>query len=181
MSNILSEISLHDIIYKLKDDNAVTQEQLEEALGNIDVSSGIYIQSTEPENPKVGDVWIDTDDEGGEVLAAVATSGNYNDLINRPTSMTPTTHTHTRSEITDFPTSMPASDVSAWAKASTKPTYTASEVGADASGTATGLINRTNAVNAANTSYTTYMARGESLNSSETNPGINGAIAWQYA
>ena len=29
-----------------------------------------------------------------------------------------------------YPTSLPASDVSAWAKASTKPTYTASEVGA---------------------------------------------------
>lgn len=39
-------------------------------------------------------------------------------------------HTHTKSEITDFPTSLPASDVSAWAKASTKPTYTADEVGA---------------------------------------------------
>ena len=39
-------------------------------------------------------------------------------------------HSHTKSQITDFPTSMPASDVSAWAKASTKPTYTASEVGA---------------------------------------------------
>ena len=39
-------------------------------------------------------------------------------------------HTHTKSEITDFPTSMPASDVYSWAKASSKPTYTASEVGA---------------------------------------------------
>ena len=39
-------------------------------------------------------------------------------------------HKHTKSEITDFPTSMPASDVYSWAKASTKPTYTASEVGA---------------------------------------------------
>lgn len=29
-----------------------------------------------------------------------------------------------------YPTTLPASDVSAWAKASTKPTYTASEVGA---------------------------------------------------
>ena len=41
-------------------------------------------------------------------------------------------HTHTKSQITDFPTSMPASDVYAWAKASTKPTYTYSEVGAAA-------------------------------------------------
>ena len=39
-------------------------------------------------------------------------------------------HTHTKSQITDFPSSMPASDVYAWAKASTKPSYTASEVGA---------------------------------------------------
>ena len=39
------------------------------------------------------------------------------------------THTHTKSEITDFPTSLPASDVSSWAKATTKPTYTKSEVG----------------------------------------------------
>ncbi len=42
----------------------------------------------------------------------------------------PATHSHTKSQITDFPTSMPASDVSAWAKAATKPTYTANEVGA---------------------------------------------------
>lgn len=40
------------------------------------------------------------------------------------------THTHTVSQISDFPASMPASDVSAWAKAETKPTYTAAEVGA---------------------------------------------------
>lgn len=39
-------------------------------------------------------------------------------------------HTHVKADITDFPASLPASDVSAWAKAATKPTYTASEVGA---------------------------------------------------
>ena len=37
-------------------------------------------------------------------------------------------HTHTKSQITDFPTSMPASDVYAWAKASSKPTYSMGEV-----------------------------------------------------
>lgn len=41
-------------------------------------------------------------------------------------------HSHRKSQITDFPTSMPASDVYAWAKASTKPAYTATEVGAAA-------------------------------------------------
>ena len=38
-------------------------------------------------------------------------------------------HTHTKAQITDFPTSMPASDVYAWAKAPTTPSYTKSEVG----------------------------------------------------
>lgn len=38
-------------------------------------------------------------------------------------------HTHKKADITDFPTSMPASDVPAWAKSSTKPTYTKAEVG----------------------------------------------------
>ena len=41
----------------------------------------------------------------------------------------PISHMHTKSQITDFPTSMPASDVSAWAKAATKPSYTKAEVG----------------------------------------------------
>lgn len=39
-------------------------------------------------------------------------------------------HKHTKSDITDFPSSLPASDVYSWAKAASKPTYTASEVGA---------------------------------------------------
>ena len=42
------------------------------------------------------------------------------------------------------------------------------------------MINRTGSVAAANTSYTTLMARGSSLHSAETSPSVNGAIAWQY-
>jgi hypothetical protein len=44
----------------------------------------------------------------------------------------PSSHTHTKSQITDFPSSMPASDVYAWAKAPSKPSYSYSEVGAAA-------------------------------------------------
>lgn len=47
-------------------------------------------------------------------------------------------------------------------------------------GTATKLLNRTNAVNEANSNYTTFMARGASLNSAEVNPTANGLIAWTY-
>lgn len=39
-------------------------------------------------------------------------------------------HTHTKDQITNFPTSLPASDVSAWAKQPNKPSYTPSEIGA---------------------------------------------------
>lgn len=88
-------------------------------------------------------------------LAIVATSGSYNDLTNKPTIPTESTvegwgfikqtsggvnsvkvgsTTYNSSNgivsLPAYPTTLPASDVSAWAKASTKPTYTASEVGA---------------------------------------------------
>lgn len=71
-------------------------------------------------------------------LKTIAFTGKFSDLIDKPTTVdgygitnaSKTGHKHTKSEITDFPTSMPASDVSAWAKASTKPTYTPTEVGA---------------------------------------------------
>ena len=41
--------------------------------------------------------------------------------------------------------------------------------------------NRATSVAAADTNYTTYMARGEALNSSDTNPSVNGAISWTYS
>lgn len=103
-------------------------------------------------------------------FAAVATSGSYNDLVNKPAIPTipgslknpnaltislngasqgaydgstvkninitassvgaaPSSHTHSKSQITDFPASMPASDVYPWAKQSSKPSYTIGEVG----------------------------------------------------
>lgn len=41
-------------------------------------------------------------------------------------------------------------------------------------------LNRTTNVNASDTNYTTYMARGEALFSTETTPTVNGCIAWVY-
>lgn len=38
-------------------------------------------------------------------------------------------HQHEKADITDFPISMPASDVHSWAKATTKPSYTKAEIG----------------------------------------------------
>jgi len=64
-----------------------------------------------------------------EDLKMVAFTGNYNDLTGRPSAFPPSSHKHTKSEITDFPSSMPASDVPAWAKAAKKPSYSWSEIG----------------------------------------------------
>lgn len=45
-----------------------------------------------------------------------------------------TPHNHSVKDISDFPQSMPASDVPAWAKEESKPSYSASEVGASPTG-----------------------------------------------
>lgn len=60
--------------------------------------------------------------------AATASSVDWSGVTNKPTSFTPSIHTHTTSEITDFPTSLPASDVYDWAKAATKPSYSWAEI-----------------------------------------------------
>ncbi len=63
-------------------------------------------------------------------LKMVAFTGDYDDLNGKPPSFPPSSHKHAKSDITDFPSSMPASDVKAWAKAANKPSYTAAETGA---------------------------------------------------
>lgn len=64
-------------------------------------------------------------------LSSTSTNPVQNKVINTALSgKSNTGHTHTKSQITDFPTSMPASDVYSWAKQSSKPSYSASEVGA---------------------------------------------------
>lgn len=68
-----------------------------------------------------------------------STNTIYNPSVSKTVNITPaaigaaaSSHTHTKSQITNFPSSMPASDVYAWAKASSKPSYSYSEVGAAA-------------------------------------------------
>lgn len=85
-------------------------------------------------------------------------------------------HDHTKAQIIDFPSSMPASDVLAWAKASTKPSYTKAEVGlsnvdntadsaksvnyATSAGSATKATNDHSGRNI----YNTYKTKAESAN-----------------
>jgi len=74
---------------------------------------------------------------GGDTLYPV-TSWNF--LVDRPASYNPAAHTHVKANITDFPTSMPASDVYAWAKAASKPAYTPGEIGTKTSAEITAEI-----------------------------------------
>jgi hypothetical protein len=59
---------------------------------------------------------------------AFADELTWNAIGGKPSTFTPSSHTHTKSQITDFPSSMPASDVYAWAKAPSKPSYSWSEI-----------------------------------------------------
>ena len=54
---------------------------------------------------------------------------SWNAITNKPSVFTPDTHDHYVADILNFPASLPASDVSAWAKAATKPSYNFSEIG----------------------------------------------------
>lgn len=53
---------------------------------------------------------------------------SWSEVTSKPSTFTPSSHTHTKSQIIDFPVSMPASDVYEWAKASKKPSYSWSEI-----------------------------------------------------
>lgn len=82
-----------------------------------------YTGSTGQINSDVAEVRKDFDEHTHEIA-------NVTGLQSALDGKASSSHTHTKSQITDFPTSLPASDVYAWAKESTKPSYTALEVGA---------------------------------------------------
>lgn len=76
---------------------------------------------------------IDTKITIDSILSNNSTNPVQNKVVNAALAgKAEKTHNHTKNQITDFPTSMPASDVYSWAKAETKPVYTATEVGAAA-------------------------------------------------
>ena len=78
------------------------------------------------------DTKLASEDGYAPYSAGTAASVPWSGVTGKPSTYTPSTHTHTKSQITDFPTSLPASDVYEWAKAASKPSYTYSEVGAAA-------------------------------------------------
>ena len=88
-------------------------------------------------------------------------------------------HTHTKSDIKDFPSSLPASDVYAWAKASSKPSYSKSEVGL---GNVDNTADANKSVNYATTAgATTKVTRVKHLSTAEELDGFAEANVFQYA
>lgn len=85
---------------------------------------------------------------GKPSLATVATSGSYNDLSNKPTIPTVPTNVSAFNNDAGYLTGYTESDptISSWAKQPTKPTYTASEVGATTAADVYRLVAGTNVV-----------------------------------
>jgi hypothetical protein len=86
-----------------------------------------------------------------------------------------------------IPTSLPASDVYNWAKQPSKPSYSASEVGArpntwtpSASEVGAGTFGGQVVANASGQAVGTSLLRNSRIVSADTNPTVNGEICWTY-
>ena len=145
----------HDDTYREKTDNLfidgiiLKKGDIQTALsiddaGNIYVSGNFYATGSvsaggpggESSAPVASVVsWGETQETGyGLLKVQESDEGTLVALDSHTHDYAATTHSHTWSDITDAPASFPASDVYAWAKAETKPSYSYSEVGAAAAG-----------------------------------------------
>ena len=152
----------------------VEDDEARFALTTNEVQKGDTVKVTSTKNMYfvVDDTKLNEEDGYEVYTAGSATSVPWSGVTGKPSTFTPSTHTHQTSEISglddalaekatsaqgakadtavqsvkisgndtelkhgtsvtlpEYPTTLPASDVSAWAKAPTKPTYTKSEVG----------------------------------------------------
>lgn len=139
-------------------------------------------------------------------FAALDSNGNLEDSGKAAEDFANATHTHTKSEISDFPTSMTPSahaashktggadalapaDIGAAAAVHThtvtdlpvQMTLSDSDTNIPSSGAVADLVGRSTAVTGADTNYMSYMARGEALASADTTPSYNGQICWTYS
>ena len=99
----------------------------------LDTSTMINKLSVGTSDPVDSDFYIAQYANGGDTTTTYhrrSHSALWNYIKSKANSVyAASSHTHTKSQITDFPTSLPASDVYSWAKASAKPSYSKSEVG----------------------------------------------------
>lgn len=106
-------------------------------------SSQLYVEAPdEPKGQPAGALWMDTRSMAMKIKTLSGGYEKYDDKADKD-------HRHTKEQISNFPDSMPASDVSDWAKAKNKPTYTAADVGAAVTDTYSATISPTWSGNAA--------------------------------
>ena len=93
---------------------------------HVTVDAALSADSTNPVQNKVIKSALDGKSNTGHTHDdRYYTESEINTKLNAKAN---SSHTHTKSQITDFPTSMPASDVYSWAKQPSKPSYTIGEV-----------------------------------------------------
>lgn len=114
-----------DRLIKVADDTA----RFKLTTKDVQLGDSVKVASTKKMYIVIDETKLSSEAGYEPYTADSATSVPWSGVTGKPSAYTPSSHTHTKSQITDFPTSMPASDVYAWAKASTKPTYSKSEVG----------------------------------------------------
>lgn len=114
-----------DRLIKVVDDTA----RFKLTTKDVQLGDSVKVTSTKKMYIVVDETKLSSEDGYEPYTADSATSVPWSGVTGKPSTYTPSSHTHTKSQITDFPTSMPASDVSDWAKASSKPSYSKSEVG----------------------------------------------------
>lgn len=151
-----------------KIDQNATYESLRLA-HNETVETVTTIQ-TEIEEVKNSSVTPDNLPIAGESLGVVKSGGDVTIEADGTMTVNDNSHNHTVENISNFPSSLPASDVHEWAKAESKPTYTASEVGADAVGSANTALESAKAYTdeLANGAVATNTAAIEAINNAET-------------
>ncbi len=89
--------------------------------GNLSLNQYLKINAWSEYGSGSADFWYNGNNTSIEIQ-------NATNLKLSGTSVSKEGHTHTKAQITDFPTSLPASDVYDWAKASAKPSYSWSEI-----------------------------------------------------
>lgn len=99
--------------------------------GNATTVNGHSVNSDVPAGAKFTDTntWRDVIDTLASTATDKSLSANQGKVLKGLVDgKAAASHTHTKAQITDFPSSLPASDVYSWAKASAKPNYSWGEI-----------------------------------------------------
>ena len=139
-------------------------------------SDWIKLYSKEEDSDKLN-LFIEFGDDDGHDIKVIDNGGT-------PKTVCYTGHTHTKANITDFPTSLPASDVYSWAKAANKPSYNFGEIGAGIATIGDGanrLMFRTDASWASGMYYQTTADEAMVFMNKGKNDATNYTTSWIFA